>query len=235
MGGTAIGTGLNAPRGLRREVRRAPGEDHRQADPPRRRPGRGHAGHAGLRALLLGLKSLAIKLSKICNDLRLLSSRPARGPARDQPAGACSRAPRSCPARSTRSSPRSSTRSASGVIGNDLTVTMAAEARAAPAQRDGAGDRRVHLRGADAVHQRGPHPARATASTASPPTRRSAAASSSDSIGIVTALNPVHRLRQGDRARRRGAEDRQGRRRAGAREEAPDRGADREGARSRRP
>ena len=37
MGATAIGTGLNAPAGLRGEVHRAPGEDHRLPDPPRRR------------------------------------------------------------------------------------------------------------------------------------------------------------------------------------------------------
>ena len=37
MGATAIGTGLNAPAGYAREVHRAPREDHRLPDPPRRR------------------------------------------------------------------------------------------------------------------------------------------------------------------------------------------------------
>ena len=37
MGATAIGTGLNAPAGLRAEVHGAPGRDHRLSDPPRRR------------------------------------------------------------------------------------------------------------------------------------------------------------------------------------------------------
>ncbi len=79
MGATAIGTGLNAPAGYAQAVHRPPGRDQRPAD-------------------LLGadlieatqdtqafvlysscMKSLAIKLSKICNDLRLLSSGPRCG------------------------------------------------------------------------------------------------------------------------------------------------------------
>ncbi len=56
------------------------------------------------------LKRIAVKLSKICNDLRLLSSGPRAG----WPRSGCPRcrpAPASCPGRSTPSSPRSSTRS----------------------------------------------------------------------------------------------------------------------------
>ena len=43
-----------------------------------------------------------VKLSKICNDLRLLSSGPARRLRRDQPARRCRPGPASCRARSTR-------------------------------------------------------------------------------------------------------------------------------------
>jgi aspartate ammonia-lyase len=47
------------------------------------------------------LKRIAVKLSKTCNDLRLLSSGRARASARST-CRACRRARRSCPARSTR-------------------------------------------------------------------------------------------------------------------------------------
>ena len=53
------------------------------------------------------------------------------------------------------------------------------------------------------------------------------------SIGTVTALNPVIGYDKLDRARGRGDEDRPGHPRAHPREEGPDRGADREGARTR--
>ena len=52
-------------------------------------------------------------------------------------------------------------------------------------------------------------------------------------VGIVTALNPVHRLREGDRARQRGLQERQGDPRDHPREEDPHRGADQGSARSR--
>ena len=54
--------------------------------------------------------------------------RATRRARRDQPAAPWRRARRSCPARSTRSFPRWSTRWRFEVIGNDVTVTMAAEA-----------------------------------------------------------------------------------------------------------
>ena len=92
MGATAIGTGLNAPAGYAEKC----------ADAPRRRsPGLPIyladdliEATQDTQAFVLYsscMKSLAIKLSKICNDLRLLSSGPALRPARDQPAGEAAR------------------------------------------------------------------------------------------------------------------------------------------------
>jgi aspartate ammonia-lyase len=73
------------------------------------------------------LKSLAIKLSKVCNDLRLLLVGPARGlreinlPAK-QPGSSI------MPGKVNPVIPRSSTMVCYRVIGSDLTVSMAAEA-----------------------------------------------------------------------------------------------------------
>ena len=64
------------------------------------------------------------------------------------------------------------------VIGSDLTVIDGGRRRAAAAQRVRAGDRRLHLRGADDVHQRGADAARALRRRASPPTPTSAATTS---------------------------------------------------------
>ncbi len=112
MGGTAIGTGLNAPPGYARKcaahLARITGKPIRLADDlvEATQDTQSYVLYASV------LKSLAIKLSKICNDLRLLSSGPRAGCGRST-SPPCSRVPPSCRARSTRSSPRSSTRSAS--------------------------------------------------------------------------------------------------------------------------
>ena len=87
MGATAIGTGINAPAGYAESVCRelsritelalitAPDLVEATAD-------------TGAFVQLSGvLKRCAVKLSKICNDLRLLELRPARRIRRDQPAG----------------------------------------------------------------------------------------------------------------------------------------------------
>ena len=54
MGATAIGTGLNAPKGYAEKTARAPGEAHRQADRAGHGHARGHLGPAGVRGLFLG-------------------------------------------------------------------------------------------------------------------------------------------------------------------------------------
>ena len=81
MGGTAIGTGLNAPAGYAEALygdtwRRSPANRscwHLISSRPRRT-----RNHSCFYSSVL--KSLAIKLSKICNDLRLLASGSARRP-----------------------------------------------------------------------------------------------------------------------------------------------------------
>jgi aspartate ammonia-lyase len=112
LGATAIGTGLNA--------------DPRYADTVRARLSRivdlqlitaPHLVEAtsdcGVFVQLSGvLKRIAVKLSKTCNDLRLLSSGPTAGFGEINLLP-CRRDQASCPGRSTRSFPRRSTRSPS--------------------------------------------------------------------------------------------------------------------------
>jgi aspartate ammonia-lyase len=127
LGGTAIGTGLNAPKVYRERV------IHRLREV------------TGLELVLASdlieatqdtqafvmfsaaLKSLAIKLSKICNDLRLLSSGPRAGLAEIQ---LPPRQPGSSimPGKVNPVIPEVVNQVAFRVIGNDLTVSLAAEA-----------------------------------------------------------------------------------------------------------
>ena len=127
MGGTAIGTGLNAPPGYARRCVRHLARITRKPI------------HLALdlveatqdtQAYVLYssvLKSVAIKLSKICNDLRLLSSGPRAGlheinlPAM-QPGSSI------MPGKVNPVIPEVVNQVCFRVIGNDLTVSMAAEA-----------------------------------------------------------------------------------------------------------
>ncbi|HEY5715354.1 MAG TPA: aspartate ammonia-lyase, partial [Psychromonas sp.] len=127
MGGTAIGTGLNAePRYRERVVqhlRRVTGRDIVLADDLI------EATHdtGSLVMYSSALKQLAVKLSKICNDLRLLSSGPRAGlneinlPAM-QPGSSI------MPGKVNPVIPEVVNQIAFKVIGNDLTITLAAEA-----------------------------------------------------------------------------------------------------------
>ena len=114
LGGTAIGTELNAHPEYRRhvvaELRRITGIDTlvSATDLVEATSDVGHF------VQLSGvLKRVAVKLSKICNDLRLLSSGPAGRLRRDQPARAAGRLVDHARQGQSRSSPRSSTRSPS--------------------------------------------------------------------------------------------------------------------------
>ncbi|GGX96172.1 aspartate ammonia-lyase [Litchfieldella qijiaojingensis] len=126
LGGTAIGTGINAdPRYQRLAVERlasisghplVPAQDLIEA-----------TSDMGAFVLFSGmLKRLAVKLSKICNDLRLLSSGPRTGfneinlPAR-QPGSSI------MPGKVNPVIPEAVNQVAFEVIGNDLALTMAAE------------------------------------------------------------------------------------------------------------
>ena len=135
MGGTAIGTGLNAPEGYAQKCADHLAKITNQPIMPARTSDRGHAGHAGVRALFASaLKSVAIKLSKIGNDLRLLSSGPRAGLAEinlpaTQPGSSI------MPGKVNPVIPEVTNMVAFRVMGNDLVVTLAAPRRPAAAQR----------------------------------------------------------------------------------------------------
>jgi aspartate ammonia-lyase len=127
MGGTAIGTGLNAPRGYAkactRHLARITGRPIRLADDL-------IEATQDTQAFVLYssvLKCLAIKLSKMCNDLRLLASGPRAGlheinlPAM-QPGSSI------MPGKVNPVIPEVVNQVCFKAIGNDLAVTLAAEA-----------------------------------------------------------------------------------------------------------
>jgi aspartate ammonia-lyase len=127
MGGTAIGTGLNAPSGYAKRC-----ADHLATitgKPYRLAPDLVEATQDTQSYVLYSsvLKSLAIKLSKICNDLRLLSSGPRAG-LREinlppmQPGSSI------MPGKVNPVIPEVVNQVCFRVIGSDLTVSMAAEA-----------------------------------------------------------------------------------------------------------
>lgn len=127
LGATAIGTGINTPKGYAYEVVQAlskitglnliGAEDYVET-----------TSDCGVFIILSStLKRLAVKLSKICNDLRLLSSGPRTGLAEirlpELQAGSSI-----MPAKINPVIPEVVNQIAYRVIGNDLTVTLAAEA-----------------------------------------------------------------------------------------------------------
>lgn len=127
MGGTAIGTGLNAPKGYARKcvahLAKITGKKIRLAVDlvEATQDTQGFVLYSSM------MKSLAIKLSKICNDLRLLSSGPRAGlneinlPPM-QPGSSI------MPGKVNPVIPEVMNQVCYRVIGSDLTVTMAAEA-----------------------------------------------------------------------------------------------------------
>ena len=127
MGGTAIGTGLNAPRGYAaacaRHLAKVTGRPFRMAHNliEATQDTQAYVLYSGF------LKSLSVKLSKVCNDLRLLSSGPRAGlheinlPAK-QPGSSI------MPGKVNPVIPEVVNQVCYKVIGNDLAVTMAAEA-----------------------------------------------------------------------------------------------------------
>jgi aspartate ammonia-lyase len=127
MGGTAIGTGLNAPAGFSETcvARLAAITDM----PIRLAPNLVEATQDTQAFVLYSsvLKSLSIKASKICNDLRLLSSGPSAG---FQEINLPSMQPGSSimPGKVNPVIPEVVNQVCFCVIGSDLTVTMAAEA-----------------------------------------------------------------------------------------------------------
>ena len=128
MGATAIGTGINAPRGLRGDGRAASCRASRSSTLITAPDLVEATADTGAFVQLSGvLKRCAVKLSKICNDLRLLSSGPRAGfgeinlPAM-QPGSSI------MPGKVNPVIPEVVNQVCFDVIGGDVTVTMAAEA-----------------------------------------------------------------------------------------------------------
>jgi aspartate ammonia-lyase len=127
LGATAIGTGINAPAGYADMACQYLAED--SAIPVKQSPNLVEATQdTGAFVQLSGvLKRIACKLSKICNDLRLLSSGPQAGfgdiklPARQAGSSIM-------PGKVNPVIPEVMNQVAFEVIGNDVTVTMASEA-----------------------------------------------------------------------------------------------------------
>lgn len=127
MGGTAIGTGLNAPEGYAARCAEALRDITRRNFHLARDLVEATQDTQPFVLYSSCLKSLAIKLSKICNDLRLLSSGPRAGlneinlPAM-QPGSSI------MPGKVNPVIPEVVNQVCFRAIGNDLTVTLAAEA-----------------------------------------------------------------------------------------------------------
>ena len=127
LGGTAVGTGINAPPGYSKIVVRHLSEIS-QIELTRATNLIEASSDMGAFVTYSGiLKRIAVKLSKICNDLRLLSSGPRAG------IGEISLPPVQAgssimPGKVNPVMPEVVNQIAYQVIGNDLTVTMAAEA-----------------------------------------------------------------------------------------------------------
>jgi aspartate ammonia-lyase len=127
LGATAIGTGINAPHGYAEAVCQALAMD--SGVPVRKSPNLVEATQdTGAFVQMSGvLKRVACKLSKTCNDLRLLSSGPQAG------FGDIKLPPRQAgssimPGKVNPVIPEVMNQVAFEVIGNDITVTMASEA-----------------------------------------------------------------------------------------------------------
>ncbi len=127
LGATAIGTGINAPEGYSHlavlKLREITGLDYCVSEDLIEA-----TSDCGAYVMLSGgLKRLAVKLSKICNDLRLLSSGPRAGLKEinlpELQAGSSI-----MPAKVNPVIPEVVNQVCFKVIGNDLTITMASEA-----------------------------------------------------------------------------------------------------------
>ena len=106
LGGTAVGTGINTPPGFAARVievlAEATGQPFTEA--------RDHFEAQGTRDSLVELsgvlRTIAVGLTKICNDLRWMASAAPRPGSPRSTCPTCSPGRASCPARSTRSCPR---------------------------------------------------------------------------------------------------------------------------------
>ena len=106
LGGTAVGTGLNTHPQFAERVRQILVDDTELQISAPADPFEAQAARDGLVEASGALKTVAVSLTKIANDLRLMGSGPRAGLAEIY-LPSSRRAARSCPGRSTPSSPRS--------------------------------------------------------------------------------------------------------------------------------
>ena len=79
LGGTAVGTGINAPAVVRADGHRLAGRRDRPAAAPSPNPMIQQGGQGALAEASAGLRGFAVALTKIANDIRLLASGPSAG------------------------------------------------------------------------------------------------------------------------------------------------------------
>jgi aspartate ammonia-lyase len=127
LGGTAIGTGINAPEGYSERVIRNLAEVSGVALVPAADLIEATSDLGAFVTFSSVLKRIAVKLSKICNDLRLLNSGPRAGFGEIR-LPAVQAGSSIMPGKVNPVIPEVVNQIAYQVIGNDLTVTLAAEA-----------------------------------------------------------------------------------------------------------
>ena len=86
LGGTAVGTGINTPDGFAERVIADLAEETGLPFTEARNHFEAQGGQDALVELSGQLRTIAVGLTKICNDLRWMSSGPTTGPRRDPPA-----------------------------------------------------------------------------------------------------------------------------------------------------
>jgi fumarate hydratase, class II len=79
LGGTAVGTGINAPAGFAESVIAALAEETGLELRPAANPMTHQGGQGALAEASAGLRGIAVALTKIANDIRLLASGPSTG------------------------------------------------------------------------------------------------------------------------------------------------------------
>ena len=199
LGGTAVGTGLNTHPEFAERVRRRLADETGLAVLPPADPFESQAARDGLVEASAALKTVAVSLTKIANDLRLMGSGPRAGLA-EIALPELQKGSSIMPGKVNPVIPEVVTQVSAQVIGNDVAVTVGGHAGALRAQRLRADDRSQRARLDPAP--RGSHP----------PARREMRRRDRGQPGDVRALRrahalrgdgaqPLHRLRQGDRDR----------------------------------
>ena len=199
LGGTAAGTGLNAAPGFAAAVIERVSARTGVALPRGGRPLRGAVRAGRRRRAERALKVVAVSLTKICNDLRWMSSGPRSGLGEIhlpdlQPGSSI------MPGKVNPVLPEATLMACAQVIGNDTAITVAGASGGVRAQRHAAGDGPQHPRVGDPAG-RG-HPAAGRPLRRRHRGRRGAVARAGRGLAVDRhAAQPLHRLRGGGRRR----------------------------------